>query len=137
MKITRAILVGIGFWLFGVTLFNLSYEFPILNNPDQQANMVLFIVVIPLVWLGCRIYYRENATTHGYKLGTVLLLTATFLDAVITVPLFIIPQGGNHFTFFVNLGFWIIAFEIITITILYYYSMVYPRKKKNQKASSI
>lgn len=129
MKTIRAILVGVGIWFFGVAFYTLSYQFPIMENPDKQANMVLFTVVMPLVWLGSHIYFKKEKSTHGFKIGQTFLLTAAFLDAVITVPLLIIPNGGSHYTFFVDPGFWIIAFEMIATAVLYYYVMVYPKTK--------
>ena len=89
--------------------------------------MVLFIVVMPLVWLGSYLYYQKGSKTHGYFVGQVFLLVAAFLDALITVPLFVIPNGGNHYTFFTDLGFWIIAFELLGVAVLYYYTRVYPK----------
>jgi len=129
MKTIRAILVGIGVWFFAVVFYTLSYQFRFLDNADQQANMVLFTVVIPLVWLGCYIYYKKDTATHGFKIGQILLLTAAFLDALITVPLFIAPNGGSHYTFFMDPGFWVIAFEMIAIAVLYYYIRIYPKSK--------
>jgi len=129
MKTFRAILIGTGIWFVAVAFYTLSFQFPILENPDQQANMVLFTVVMPLVWLGSHIYYKKDSTTHGFKIGQVFLLTAAFLDAIITVPMFIIPNGGSHYTFFVDPGFWTIAFEMIAIAVLYYYITIYPKTK--------
>ena len=129
MKILRAILIGTGIWGLAVTLYSLSYEFTILEDPDQQANMVLFAAVMPLVCLGSYIYYKKDRKSHGFKVGQVFLLTAAFLDAVITVPLFIIPRGGSHYSFFVEPGFWIIAFEMLATAVLYYYIMIYPKTK--------
>ena len=54
MKIKRAILIGIAIWIIGVLFYSLSFSVPILENPETQANMVLFVVVIPLVWLVTR-----------------------------------------------------------------------------------
>lgn len=129
MKTIRAILIGVGVWFFAVAFYTLSFQFPILEDPGQQANTVLFTVVMPLVWLGCHFYYRKDKSTHGFKVGQVLLITAAILDALITVPLFVIPQGGSHFTFFTDPGFWIIATEMIAIAVLYYYTMIYPKSK--------
>ncbi|WP_299111521.1 DUF5367 family protein [uncultured Winogradskyella sp.] len=129
MKTIKAILIGIGIWFLAVSFYTLSYQLQILEDPDQQANIVLFTIVIPLVWLGSYFYYKKSRTIHGYFVGQVFLLVAAFLDAVITVPLFIVPNGGNHYTFFTDLGFWIIALELISVTVLYYYIMVYPKTK--------
>ncbi len=130
MKTIRAILIGIGIWFLAVCSYTLSYQFRILEDPDQQANMILFTAVMPLVWLGSYIYYKKGSTTHGYLVGQLFLIVAAFLDAIITVPLFIIPNGGNHYTFFTDFGFWIIALELIGVAVMYYYVSIYPKTKK-------
>lgn len=129
MKTIKAILIGMGIWFLAVCFYTLSYQFQIMEDPDQQANIVLFTVVMPLVWLGSYIYYKTGSTSHGYLVGQTFLLVAAFLDAVITVPLFIIPNGGNHYSFFTDIGFWIIAFEMLGVAVLYYYLRVYPITK--------
>lgn len=129
MKTIKAILIGIGIWVVAISFYTLSFQFQFLEDPNQQANMVLFIVVMPLVWLGSHLYYQKGSKIHGYFVGQVFLLVAAFLDALITVPLFVIPIGGNHFTFFTDLGFWIIAFELLGVAVFYYYIMVYPKTK--------
>ncbi len=58
-----------------------------------------------------------------------MLLTAVTLDALITVPLFVIPNGGNHYSFFTSLGFWIIAFEFLVVASLYWYARVHPKSE--------
>ncbi len=127
MKTTRAILIGIGIWAAGVSAFTLSYYVPILENPDQQANIVLFTVVMPLVWLGSHLYYKNDRSTHGYLIGQTFLLVAAALDALVTVPVFMIPNGVNHYDFFTDPGFWGIACEFIAVAVLYYYIKVYPK----------
>ena len=127
MKIKRAIVLGIIIWSIGILLYSLSYYVPILENSETQANLVLFIAVMPLVWLGCRFYYKNDSHTHGYLVGQTLLLTAVTLDALITVPLFVIPNGGSHYSFFTSLGFWIIAFEFLAVAALYWYVRVYSK----------
>jgi len=127
METIRSILIGIGIWVLAVTCYTLSFYFQIMENPEQQANLVLFFAIMPLAWIGSHNYYKKDKKTHGYFVGQVFLLVAAFLDAVITVPLFIIPNGGNHFTFFTDLEFWIIALELLGLAVLYYYIMVYPK----------
>tara|TARA_R110001592_G_scaffold366_10_gene2144 strand:- start:24338 stop:24739 length:402 start_codon:yes stop_codon:yes gene_type:complete len=126
MKTKRAILLGIVIWIIGILFYSISFFVPILENAETQANLVLFIVVMPLVWLGCSFYYLKDYKTHGYKVGQTMLLTAVALDALITVPLFVVPNGGNHYSFFTSLGFWIIAFEFLIVASLYWYVRVYP-----------
>jgi hypothetical protein len=90
--------------LFGVLVsYCISYYIPILENIETQVNLVLLIAVMPLVWLGCNYYYKKDKQTHGYFVGLTLLLTAAALDAIITVPFFVIPNGGSHYSFFMDL----------------------------------
>ena len=133
MKIKRAIALGILIWSIGILLYSLSYYVPILKNPETQANLVLFVAVIPLVWIGSRLYYKKDSQTHGYLLGQTLLLTAVALDALITVPFFVIPNGGSHYSFFTGLGFWIIAIEFLLVATLYWYARVYTQIKSSKQ----
>ncbi len=133
MKTMRAILLGIVIWIIAVLFYSVSYYLPLLEDADAQANVVLFVAVMPLVWFGCSYYYKKERKTHGYLVGQTMLLTAVALDALITVPLFVIPNGGSHYSFFTSLGFWIIAFEFLSVAILYWYSQVYPQKIKSKQ----
>lgn len=133
MKIKRAIVLGIVIWSIGILLYSLSYYVPILENQETQANLVLFVAVMPLVWLGSRLYYKKDNQTHGYLVGQTLLLTAVVLDALITVPLFVIPKGGSHNSFFTGLGFWIIAIEFLVVATLYWYARVYTPIKSSKQ----
>ena len=101
-----------------------------MKDLGQQSNIVLFVVVMPLVWIGSSFYYKKDKTTHGYKVGQTFLLTSVALDALITVPFFMIPNGINHYQFFTSLGFWLIALEFIMIVVLYYYIRVYTKRIK-------
>lgn len=128
MKTKRAILSGMFIWILGILFYSISYYVPIIESAESQANMVLFIVVIPLVWIASSFYYKEDKKTHGILVGQTMLLTAIILDALITVPLFVIPNGGNHYSFFTSIGFWIIALEFPIIASLYWYVRVYSKK---------
>lgn len=130
MKIFRVITIGTLIWILGVSLYTLSFYVPIIEDPEQQANMVLFIAVLPLVWAGCRLYYKEDRNTNGYSVGQALFLTSAALDAIITVPFLIIPNGGSYYSFYTDIGFWVIAFEFIAVAILYWYVKVYVKNKK-------
>lgn len=125
MKKIRAIVIGTGIWGLGVSAYTGSFFIPLMKNLEEQANLVLFLVVMPLVWLGTKLYYQVGQRTHGYWVGQSFLLTAVALDALITVPFLVIPNGGSHYEFFTSLGFWIIALEFLSIPSLYYYTKVY------------
>ncbi len=130
MKTARAIGIGVGIWALGVSAYTLSFSIPILSDPEQQANMVLFLVVFPLVWFGARWYYKGEQNTHGYWVGQTFFLTAAALDALITVPLLVLPHGGSYYTFFTDPGFWIIGVVFIATALLYWYAKVYRNTQK-------
>jgi|GEM_PF-6093319 len=68
-------------------LHSLSYYVSFLENADKQANMVLFIAVIPLVWNACAYYYKKGNKTHGNLVGKAMLLTSvTLLQADVKAP---------------------------------------------------
>ena len=86
----------------------------------MQANLVLAIAIIPAAMLGARFYYRRGLTTNGFVLGTSMFLIAMVLDALITVPVFIIPAGGDYITFFTDPGFWMIGLEYVLAVAAYW-----------------
>ena len=91
-----------------------------MEDPEFQANLVLTLAVIPITIFGANFYYKKGNKTNGFKLGILMFSIAMTLDALITVPLFILPEGGSHFTFFTDPGFWLIAVEYILVVGLYW-----------------
>lgn len=120
MKKIRAILIGIIIWILGVSVYTISFYIPLLENEELQANLILFISVIPLVWNGSAFYYKNDKKTHGIWIGLMFLAVSALLDALITVPVFMKPNGVSHLEFFTELGFWGIAMVFITVVVLYY-----------------
>lgn len=120
MKTIRAILIGIIIWILGVSVYTISFYLPLIENDELQANLILFIAVIPLVWNGSALYYKKDQETHGIWIGLMFLAVSALLDALITVPVFMKPNGVSHFEFFTELGFWGIAMVFITVVVLYY-----------------
>ncbi|MEM6718155.1 MAG: DUF5367 family protein [Bacteroidota bacterium] len=106
-------------YVIGITFYIGSYYLPILENPELQSNIVLAIAIIPASILGAAFYYRNNTITNGLTLGLLLFFITVILDACITVPVFIIPEGGNHYDFFTNLWFWFIGVEYVFSVYLY------------------
>ena len=119
MEIKRAILATSIVWVLGVTAYILSHFVKIMDNPELQANVVLTLALIPSAILGTKFYYKNGAQTNGFKLGLVMFLITIGLDALITVPAFVIPAGGDHLSFFSDPGFWIIGLVYILVVILY------------------
>lgn len=119
LNIKRAILSAIVAWTLGVATFVASYFVPVMIDADQQANLVLFVMIIPAATLGAWFYYQKEPKTNRFLLGTSMFLVTIVLDACITVPIFIIPFGGNHVTFFSDPSFWLIGVEYICVVAVY------------------
>lgn len=107
-------------YVLGITAYLASFLFPLMEDPELQANLILMIAIAPAALLGGHLYYRRGHWTHGFVLGCALFASAIVLDAVITVPLFIIPNGGNHISFFGDPGFWLIGFEYVAVVVAYW-----------------
>ncbi len=124
MKTVRAIFIGVMIWVLGVSIYTISFSLPLMEDPEQQANLVLLISIFPLVWLGSKMYYKQDKTTHGFLLGVTFLLVSGILDALITVPVFMKPYGIDHYAFFTTLEFWLIALVFISTAVFYFYLKV-------------
>ncbi len=124
MKIFRAIVIGTGIWGLGVSAFVSSFLVPLMENAQQQANLVLFLAVIPLVWFGTKIYYKSGSKTQGVWVGLTFFLVAAVLDALITVPFLVVPNGGSHYEFFSDPCFWIVGLLFIGVSTLHWYLKV-------------
>ncbi len=120
LNIKRATISAIIVWTLGVTAFVGSYLVPIMEDPEAQANWVLSLAIIPAAAFGAYLYYRKGQQTIGLVLGTYMFLITMILDASITVPVFILPYGGTHLTFFGDPGFWLIAIEYISVVTGYW-----------------
>lgn len=126
MNYSRAFQAAVSVWIMGVLFFLIGSLLPLGMNPELQANLTLAIVFLPLGWLGARHYYKHGAQTPAYQLALFMAAVAAFLDAIITVPLFFIPNGLGHLEFFGALGFWLLMVEYVGIVLLY----AYMRKRK-------
>lgn len=121
MSKLKAVATGGLIWLLGAVCYTISYLVPVLDNPDLQANLVLGAVAIPNVWFGTHFYYIRKGNMHWLQLGVIILLTAICLDAMITVPFFIIPTGGSFQGFFGAPAFWLITAEVLLVVFAYWY----------------
>ncbi len=120
INLKSAAISAIIIWTIGIIAFVASYFFPLIPDADQQANWVLSIVLIPAALIGAHIYYRKGYQTNGFLLGAAMFLITMVLDAIITVPFFIMPYGGTYKSFFLDLGFWLIALEYISVVAAYW-----------------
>lgn len=120
LNLKHVVLSALVVYVLGILAFVGSYFVPIMEDPDLQANIVLIVAIIPAAYFGAFLYYRRGNSTHGFVLGSVLFSSAIVLDATITVPVFIIPNGGNHLTFFGDPGFWLIGFVYVAVVAAYW-----------------
>ena len=137
IKIKSAIISAIIIWTLGVAAFVSSYFVPIISDPDLQANWVLSIALIPAAMIGAHIYYRKGYKTNGFVLGAFMFLVAMVLDAIITVPFFIMPYGGNHISFFTDPGFWLIGVEFVSVVAAYWQIEKTVKSTRTAKSSKI
>lgn len=119
LNFKHALISSLVVYILGITAYMGSYFVPVMEDQALQANLVLMFAIVPAVLLGSKLYYRRGHTTSGLPLGMVMFLGAMVLDAIITVPLLIMPYGGTHLTFFSDPGFWLIALEYIMVVMVY------------------
>ncbi|MEO9893202.1 DUF5367 family protein [Aurantibacter sp.] len=126
-NILFSVLCGIIIWILGVTFYVGSFYVPLLENPEQQANIVLAIGIIPSVLLGTYIFYSKGKMKPA-KLALTFIGVAVSLDVLITVPVFIIPTGSNYSEFFQNPMFYTIIVEFYFMALFYGNHLIQKRK---------
>lgn len=119
LNLKYAFLSGLVVYIIGINFFLCSYYITLLEDVELQSNIILAIVIIPAAMLGARFYYHKVQKSNGLHLGIAMFGIAAILDAVITVPIFFIPAGGNHYQFFTNPWFWYIALEYVLTVVIY------------------
>ena len=119
LDIPRAMLSAVIAWTIGVTAYVTSFFIPLMSDPEAQANLVLMIALSPAAASGARYYYLKGSAAGGLVLGTFMFMNTIILDATITVPVFIYPAGGNHYTFFRDMGFWLLGLEYVIVVTIY------------------
>ena len=120
LNVKNALIVSLIAYLIAVSAFLGSFFVPIMSDAEFQANLVLAIAIIPAAMFGAHLYYRKGHQTNGFALGAAMFFVTMILDATITVPIFIIPAGGDHLSFFTDPGFWIIGLEYVLVVAIYW-----------------
>lgn len=122
-----SIVCGILVWILGVSLYLLSFYVPILENPELQSNVVLALGIIPSACLGTYLFYTKSYIKPS-ALGLIFVIVATLLDVIITIPVFIIPNGGSYSEFFGDPMFYTIVVEFYFI--VFYFGSHLTKKLK-------
>lgn len=115
-------------WILGVSIYLLSYYFPILEDPELQANGLLLMGIIPSAWLGTYLFYRKGSMAPS-ALALTFIIVAAVLDAIITVPQFIIPYGGTYSEFFGDPKFYVIV-------VVYYLTVFFSGNHSTKKVKA-
>lgn len=117
MKTLRAVSLGALLWI--LIFIEISITMIGLKLSDTTVWIIHYILLIPIAVLCAWLYYKSKDKINGFVLGIVFLIVGIILDMIVTVPLFIIPQGGNYGTYFSN-GFMLAGFlELIILVELY------------------
>lgn len=127
MKTIRALITSLVIWVVGVGAYSLSFLIPLINDLELQSNIILALALIPLAWTGSGYYYSKYNSPNGYTLGLIMVFTAIVMDALVTVPILIIPAGGSYSGFFISASFWLIALLYFLVVFLHWYIRVRPR----------
>ncbi len=127
-KVLFSIVCALLVWILGVSFYLLSFYLPILEDPDLQSTMVLALAIIPSACLGTYLFYTRSYIKPSV-LAILFIMVAVLLDAMITVPVFIIPNGGSYSRFFGDPMFYMIVFE-------FYFIVLYFGKYLTQKRKS-
>ncbi|WP_406683405.1 hypothetical protein N1F78_12050 [Seonamhaeicola sp. MEBiC1930] len=109
-----SIVCGMLVWILGVSFYLLSFYVHILENPILQSNVVLALGIIPSACLGTYLFYLKSYIKPS-ALGLTFVIVATLLDLIITVPVFIISNGGSYTDFFGDPMFFTIIVEFYFI----------------------
>lgn len=107
MKLLKAIGLGIVFWvLIFVAVSVLMFGFK-LSAPSINYYTILYLIVAIITIVLTLIYFSGKKKTRGGFLrgilvGIIFIIIGVILDALITVPFFIIPQGGSYMSYFLD-----------------------------------
>lgn len=109
-----SIVCGMLIWVLGVSFYLLSFYVSILENLELQSNIILALGIVPSACLGTYLFYAKSYIKPP-ALAFTFVIVATLLDVIITVPVFIIPNGGSYSGFFGDPMFYIIVVEFYFI----------------------
>ena len=100
MKTLRAIFIGALLWLLIFIWWSILIFAPIIKEMLTLQYIIHYILLIITTSLVTGLYYKSNDKINGFLLGLVFFVVGIILDAIITVPLFTIPQGTGYTEFF-------------------------------------
>jgi hypothetical protein len=117
MKTLKAISLGVLLWI--LIFIEISITMLGLKLSDTTVWIIHYTLLIPFAILCAGIYYKSKDKINGFALGLVFLIVGIILDMIVTVPLFIIPQGGGYGTYFSNMFMLSGFLELIVLVGIY------------------
>jgi hypothetical protein len=98
MKTLKMLETGALLWV--LIFVEMSITMIGLNLSTLLSYIIHYFLLIPIAFFCARFYYTSKDKMNGFLLGFFLVLIGIILDCIITVPLFIMPAGGNYMTYF-------------------------------------
>lgn len=120
MNIKRAILSGVIIWLQIFVVFAIMSFIPRVKDSELQKNIIIYVLLIPIMIVGLKFYYKKVTETNGLIPGALIALTGLSLDTIITIPAVIIPLGGSYISFYMDPFLWGIVAEMLVVSYLYW-----------------
>jgi len=109
MRILRAVGVGVLVWVLifvEISIFQIG-----LQLTKLFAEIIHYLLLIPIGIIGARIYYKSEDGINGFLLGLFVLIVGIILDAVITIPVFL---EGNYADFYSD-PFLLVGFLVLVV----------------------
>lgn len=128
MSKIRAILSGALVWLFILITFGILGYIPVIKDSLNQQALIVSILIIPFAIFGASVYYKNGNKENGVIIGLIMVATALMLDALITVPLIEIPNGGSYRSFYSYPLLWLLVLVNMT-TVYFYWSLKIKRSR--------
>ena len=120
MTLFRNITAGAILWSLIFLSFTIMEFIPTLKEATELQNGIILLLLVPFLLLSLKYFYRREDRSHGLRFGLVTIITSLSLDALITVPLVIMPKGGSYRTFFTDPGLVVMGMVIFLVSFLYW-----------------
>lgn len=107
MNIKRLLGFGVMLWILIFIVWSILIFLPFLEGKDAAQYIIYWVLLIPIVLLLAKWYFKEDPPTwrKGLVLGVAGIVVGTVLDLIITVPLFIKSYSQFYGNWMLWLGF--------------------------------
>lgn len=124
MNTLRALLVGAALWAMIFIEWSILMFTPGVAEMEWMQFTIFYLLLIPISLFGAWLFYKKESSMNGFLAGLLMLVAGIVLDAIITLPLFIIPQGGSYLEFYTAPLMLIGFVEMILVVGLYWMKKV-------------